>query len=130
MSFLPGAAANVAATTTTSLFSKIWDHSAGYANYLIKFADNHESLTNKMVELRNIRDHVKRRIQVDEASGMMCTPVVAGWLGRVEAIEHEVDLILQDNLSKHASEAAACKIGGRATCLARKHVRSYGRWWI
>ncbi|KAL5719752.1 hypothetical protein ACHQM5_012497 [Ranunculus cassubicifolius] len=90
--------AEVATTLLAPIIEKpvacISDASARHLRYLTKFEYNYESLMRKMSELVAVRDHVKRRVEVDEdCHQKKRTPVVAEWLGNVSSLEIEVDLI-------------------------------------
>ncbi|KAL5698096.1 hypothetical protein ACHQM5_029175 [Ranunculus cassubicifolius] len=90
--------AEVATTLLAPIIEKpvacISDASARHLRYLTKFEDNYESLMRKMSELVALRDHVKRRVEVDEDRHQkQRTPVVAEWLGNVSSLEIELDLI-------------------------------------
>ncbi|KAL5698955.1 mitogen-activated protein kinase kinase [Ranunculus cassubicifolius] len=88
----------VAATPIVErLVGCIWNSSARRANYLTQFEENYNSLMINMRELRGLVDHVKRRVEVDEASQQMKrTPLVVQWLERVESFQQDVDVISQE----------------------------------
>ncbi|KAL5725661.1 hypothetical protein ACHQM5_008780 [Ranunculus cassubicifolius] len=92
---------NDADTTSgaTDIISRIvtfaWDNSAAHVNYLISFQDNLESLKSKISQLTSLKSDVERRIELDEANQMTRLAVVNDWLHRVEAVEKEVNVLLQ-----------------------------------
>ncbi|OVA11374.1 NB-ARC [Macleaya cordata] len=81
------------------IVSRIWNCSATHTTYLCKLKENLIFLRTSLDRLKNRRDDVKRRIDDAESNPtepMKHTHVVDGWLQRVEALEHEVDEILQE----------------------------------
>ncbi|KAH7661453.1 P-loop containing nucleoside triphosphate hydrolase protein [Dioscorea alata] len=63
--------------------------------YLFLLSDNVKAIVNAMDELRAKREGIERDIQNAEREGKDCSPEVAFWLQKVEAIEHEVLAIKQ-----------------------------------
>ncbi|KAA8523276.1 hypothetical protein F0562_009699 [Nyssa sinensis] len=55
-----------------------------------------QSLTNALRVLTDARDDLKRQVDRAESTGLTCTNQVKGWLERVETIEAEVILLIED----------------------------------
>lgn len=69
---------------------------AARVSYVVDVDQNVNSLAAALRELKDKRDDVKRQIQQAELQGLTCTSQVKGWLDRVEAIETEASLIMED----------------------------------
>ncbi|RVW28706.1 Disease resistance protein RPS5 [Vitis vinifera] len=75
--------------------SRLYACTAKHADYIFHLKRNLESLRNKMVELKNLSEDVKARVELAERQNMRVRGVVKGWLERVDFVEVEVDLIMQ-----------------------------------
>ncbi|KAF8401762.1 hypothetical protein HHK36_012708 [Tetracentron sinense] len=79
------------------IISRLWDCVARRKNYIRGLEENLGSLSSAMGELKNVRNDVKRRIDIAEGQQKMRhRDQVEGWLQMVETMEHEVDVIIQD----------------------------------
>ncbi|XP_057500014.1 disease resistance protein RPS2 [Actinidia eriantha] len=65
-------------------------------SYVLNSGQRLRSLTTALQELKDERDDIKRRIDLAELKGLTCTNQVKGWLERVDTIQAEVSLIVQD----------------------------------
>ncbi|GFS43844.1 hypothetical protein Acr_00g0087270 [Actinidia rufa] len=65
-------------------------------SYVLNSGQRLRSLKTALQELKDERDDIKRRIDLAELKGLTCTNQVKGWLERVDTIQAEVSLIVQD----------------------------------
>ncbi|KAI3941737.1 hypothetical protein MKW92_021594 [Papaver armeniacum] len=82
------------------IFSRLWTCSAHKTDYVRKLKKNLVTLETSFNTLRCRRDDVKKRIEMAEsnpAEPAERTNVASDWLQRVQALEEEVQNILDDN---------------------------------
>ncbi|KAI3856109.1 hypothetical protein MKW92_042290 [Papaver armeniacum] len=102
------------------IFSRLWTCSAHQTDYVRKLKNNLVTLETSFNTLRCKRDDVNNRIEMAEtnpAEPAKRTNVVSDWLQRVQALEEEVQNILDDN------EAIKYDGGCYFCCWGRKN------WW-
>ena len=75
--------------------SRLYACTAKHADYIFHLKRNLESLRNKMVELKNLSEDVKARVELAEQQNMRVRGEVKQWLRRIDVVEVRVDQILQ-----------------------------------
>ena len=68
---------------------------AQHATYICHLKRDLESLRNRMVDLKNLSEDVKARVELVEQQNMRATRTVKGWLRKIDLVEVDVDRILQ-----------------------------------
>ena len=92
------------------------DYAAKHSVYICDLEDNLEVLRNAMVELKNVSEDVKRRVDLEEQQQMRRRSEVDGWLQRVEEMENEVTEILREGDEEIQKKCLGCC--PRKCCLA------------
>ncbi|GMY05661.1 disease resistance protein SUMM2 [Fagus crenata] len=77
--------------------SCLWNCTTNQAKYICGLEENLELLTNRMNDLNNLSQEVRRRVAREEMQQMRRTERVNGWLQRVEGLERQVEVILQND---------------------------------
>ncbi|KAL6334212.1 hypothetical protein AAG906_007459 [Vitis piasezkii] len=72
-----------------------YDHTSKHTVYIRDLRKNLQALSEEMVDLNNLYEDVKERVQREEQQEMKCRKEVGGWIRKVEAMEKEVHEILQ-----------------------------------
>ncbi|KAI3941742.1 hypothetical protein MKW92_021599 [Papaver armeniacum] len=89
-----------AVSPVLDIFSRLWTCSAHNINYVRKLKENLFTLETSFNSLRCKRDDVIRRVEMAESNPVepaKRTNVVSDWIQRVQALETEVQRILDDN---------------------------------
>ena len=77
--------------------SYLWNCTTNQATYICGLEENLELLRNGMNELKNLSQEVRRRVALEEIQHMKRTKREKGWLQRVEVLERQVEIILQND---------------------------------
>ncbi|KAF8406866.1 hypothetical protein HHK36_005987 [Tetracentron sinense] len=96
-------------TPLVTLLYSLLGSIASKISYLVNLDQRIHSLTTAMKELKDTRDDVKRRVDAAERKLLTCTNQVKGWLEKVEAIEGEVNSVLED-LGQRRRRLRACSV--------------------
>ncbi|KAK9275662.1 hypothetical protein L1049_022929 [Liquidambar formosana] len=83
-------------TLLIGLIPRLCNSIAKTIGYVVNLNQSVLSLATRFKELKDTWDDLKRRVDQAELEGLMRTNQVKGWLERVEAIEAEVGLLLDD----------------------------------
>ena len=75
--------------------SRLYACTAKHADYIFHLKRNLESLRNKMVELKNLSEDVKARVELAEQQNMWVRREVKRWLEDIDFIEVDAARILQ-----------------------------------
>ncbi|PIA40676.1 hypothetical protein AQUCO_02400023v1 [Aquilegia coerulea] len=76
--------------------SRLWDWSATHTNYLCQVGTKLDKLKTELNVLKNVKDDVKRKVQVLEGQQLTRTYVVGGWIKTVEGVEQDTEKFLQE----------------------------------
>ncbi|XP_034696011.1 probable disease resistance protein At5g63020 [Vitis riparia] len=78
------------------IVSSFWDGTTEHANYLRKLPENLVELGTACERLRELRNDVKRMVDIAEREQMQPLDQVQGWLSRVETLETQVTQLIGD----------------------------------
>ncbi|RVW30866.1 putative disease resistance protein [Vitis vinifera] len=78
------------------IVSSFWDGATEHANYLRKLPENLVELGTACERLRELRNDVKRMVDIAEREQMHPLDQVQGWLSRVETLETQVTQLIGD----------------------------------
>ncbi|KAJ9692574.1 hypothetical protein PVL29_011565 [Vitis rotundifolia] len=78
------------------IVSSFWDGTTEHANYLRKLPENLVELGTACKRLRELRNDVKRKVDIAEREQMQPLDQVQGWLSRVETLETQVTQLIGD----------------------------------
>ncbi|KAJ9692589.1 hypothetical protein PVL29_011580 [Vitis rotundifolia] len=78
------------------IVSSFWDGTTEHANYLRKLPENLVELGTACERLRELRNDVKRKVDIAEREQMQPLDQVQGWLSRVETLETQVTQLIGD----------------------------------
>ncbi|KAJ9692585.1 hypothetical protein PVL29_011576 [Vitis rotundifolia] len=78
------------------IVSSFWDGTTEHANYLRKLPENLVELGTACERLRELRNDVKRMVDIAEREQMQPLDQVQGWLSRAETLETQVTQLIGD----------------------------------
>ncbi|KAJ9692580.1 hypothetical protein PVL29_011571 [Vitis rotundifolia] len=78
------------------IVSCFWDGTTEHANYLRKLPENLVELGTACERLRELRNDVKRKVDIAEREQLQPLDQVQGWLSRVETLETQVTQLIGD----------------------------------
>ncbi|WJZ94755.1 hypothetical protein VitviT2T_013586 [Vitis vinifera] len=78
------------------IVSSFWDGTTEHANYLRKLPENLVELGTAWERLKELRNDVKRKVDIAEREQMQPLDQVQGWLSRVETLETQVTQLIGD----------------------------------
>ncbi|KAL6334015.1 hypothetical protein AAG906_000068 [Vitis piasezkii] len=81
---------------TDRIVSSFWDGATEHANYLRKLPENLVELGTACERLRELRNDVKRMVDIAEREQMHPLDQVQGWVSRVEILETQVTQLIGD----------------------------------
>ncbi|KAI3958594.1 hypothetical protein MKW92_050581 [Papaver armeniacum] len=103
------------------IISRVWSCSAVHGNYLFELKENVSSLKISLTKLKERRDDVKEKVEIAEENPtepVKRTHEVSGWLGRVESLEQEVEIILQKEEAPNNERRSYYCCWGRKNCCS------------
>ncbi|THG14084.1 disease resistance protein RPS2 [Camellia sinensis] len=95
---------------------RLSDWIATRIGYVLNLDQRVRSLTTAVQELKDVRDDLKRQIDVAELQGLTCTNQVKRWIERVNALQTEVSLITQLDVGQQMQSFWCCN---NASCYSR-----------
>ncbi|XP_034696782.1 probable disease resistance protein At5g63020 [Vitis riparia] len=105
--------------STEDIAGRCCDCTAARANYICKLQENRVTLRTELQKLRELRNDVKRKVDVAERQQMKRLDQVQGWLSRVEAMETEVTQLIGDG-AENIEEKRFC-----GSCYPKHCISSY-----
>ncbi|KAJ9692613.1 hypothetical protein PVL29_011604 [Vitis rotundifolia] len=105
--------------STEDIAGRCCDCTAARANYICKLQENRVTLRTELQKLRELRNDVKRKVDVAERQQMKRLDQVQGWLSRVEAMETEVTQLIGDD-AENIEEKRFC-----GSCYPKHCFSSY-----
>ncbi|XP_034680826.1 disease resistance protein SUMM2-like [Vitis riparia] len=88
------------------IVSSFWDGTTEHANYLRKLPENLVELGTAWERLKELRNDVKRKVDIAEREQMQPLDQVQGWLSRVETLETQVTQLLGDGTDEPSSRTS------------------------
>ena len=105
--------------STEDIAGRCCDCTAARANYICKLQENRVTLRTELQKLRELRNDVKRKVDVAERQQMKRLDQVQGWLSRVEDMETEVTQLIGDG-AENIEEKRFC-----GSCYPKHCISSY-----
>ncbi|KAF8392105.1 hypothetical protein HHK36_022447 [Tetracentron sinense] len=102
----------------TSIIDQLWQSTARGTSYVYDLEENLNSLRSAKDDLSSLRNDVKRRIKIAEDQQMNPRDLVMGWINKVDAMEGEVDVIIQEASQLNSQRC----LGG---CCPKHYLSSY-----
>ncbi|RVW34089.1 putative disease resistance protein [Vitis vinifera] len=99
-----------------------YDHTSKHTVYIRDLRKNLQALSKEMVDLNNLYEDVKERVERAEQQQMKRRKEVGGWIREVEAMEKEVHEILQRGDQEIQKSCLGCCPGIVAEMLPRPPV--------
>ncbi|KAF8392101.1 hypothetical protein HHK36_022443 [Tetracentron sinense] len=102
----------------TGIIDQLWQCTARGTSYVYDLEENLNSLRSAKDDLSSLRNDVKRRVKIAEDHQMNPRDLVKGWINKVDAMEGEVDVIIQEASQLNSQRC----LGG---CCPKHYLSSY-----